>query len=235
MEERRGRFNRGDFIEKYTMRRRGYIPPAKWNGLLQDIATGICSALITNVLGGTFSISSTGTKIAIESSNGGAAAAAALTHDYLMADASTTAYAGITVSYGTHNGWVPYINGLNLEPPLGEDPPATAPVLELGSAPGYVTVYFQFDFTADASGVIAITDGSINYANGANSTPASIFTPSVEAADGSGSGTLYQTLGQVVIGAPTMEGGKYTTNIQPSVVTAQQFNLCGKQINVGSM
>lgn len=144
-----------------------------------------------------------------------------------MVDASTEDVAAITINYGTHNGWAPLVDGENIQPPTGEP----APTLELSE--GYNTVYVQCDFTSDAGGNITMEDASIQFAGGANSTPQTTFAADEGADDGSGSGTVYDTIGQVYVSAPASEGAKYTCACVNSIQTSRQFWLCGLQVVLG--
>ena len=146
------------------------------------------------------------------------AAAVANPTPYQVADASDATAPKVTVRPGTHNDFMPQIDGSPLVPPA-TTPPTPAPVLTLGAEATYV--YVQFDFVYDVNNKITITDGKINSAN--SDVPTSTLVPG----GGGGTGSFYEALSAVTVTAPTGAGGSYSVKVDPLVTSIRTFYICG--------
>jgi hypothetical protein len=145
---------------------------------------------------------------------------------YEGTDASDTTAGKVTVQYGTHNNVPPTIDGIQLTQPPGTAPPK----LTLGA--DAQCVYVEYDFTFDVTG--AITGYTGNTVNSTNDPfpPANVLT---FASDGSGTGSLYQTLFAVAVATPSVPGGSYSVEIDQNIYASQIFAICGNQIFVSNI
>jgi hypothetical protein len=204
----RSRFNRGEFRERFRIKRRGFFRPAWWDEFLSAVANGIQQAQVVSIAGGTLRVGPGGTALGVTPGVGGTAAAT--THPYQGSDASVASTPKVTILYGTHASIPPLINGV----PINANPADN--ILTLDGSPSGI-VYVQVDF--NTSGTVLATS-SINSSDSG--------TPPANVVNSDGSGTGYQTLFAWYVTYDAMSNA--TVTVADNVLGSQSCSICGSGI-----